>query len=81
MLPCSSQQSIISPKVKVTPEKVGEKLKLLRMDFFNFDKYRANRNMKIGSKITTASVWKVYVSLTCIPCRVCWGFLQKLLNF
>ena len=33
MLPSSLQQSITSPKVKATPEKVTEMLDLLGMDF------------------------------------------------
>ena len=42
MLPNSFQQSAIPPKVKVTLIKVRETLKLLGMDFSEFDKYKAH---------------------------------------
>ena len=50
VIPNSSQQSITSPKVKTTPEKVRETLEWLGMDFFKFDKYTASRNNKDRGK-------------------------------
>ena len=41
------------PKVKATPEKVGETLELLGMDFSNYGKYKAYRNSKGGSMVAT----------------------------
>ena len=50
MLPGFLQQWVTS-KVKAIPEKVRETLELLAMDFSNFDKYKAFRNSKDGSKL------------------------------
>ena len=45
-----------SPKIKESPEKVREMLKMLGMDFSDVAKYKACRNSNDRSKIATTSV-------------------------
>ena len=56
MLSYSQQQLIGHPKIKATPEKVGEILEMLGMDFYDFDKYKSCRNSKDRSKIASTSL-------------------------
>ena len=56
MLLDSQEHSIVSPKIKASPEMVRETLGMLEMDFSDFDKYKSHRNIKDRSRIATTSV-------------------------
>ena len=60
-----SQQLRDSQKVKATAEKVREPLVMLETDFSYFDKNKAHRNSKDGSKVVSPGPsWPCYITMT-----------------
>ena len=59
MVTGSLQQLIGYPKIKTTPDMVGDTLEMLGIDFSHFDKCKTCRNSKDGSKIAMTYMWYI----------------------